>query len=350
MTKNYNEVTNQVAVIKNSTRTLAFYVKARPAPMESFMELIEGKVKVSLYDFANGKGDNAIWVYYNLDLADVKYLYLRACFSNLPNGFYGDKIMGMAPERDGRFAGMCPVTRISIIRTPVDSQGKIMRSPWQIRIINGFAQAASGKVQGTFYEKPNTFIETGRAEMRLTDKEFLDCFDKIHRYINEYRRITAQNLIPSGLQILKEKEEQRGYSNNVAPQQSYGTYTSGMQYQQDMNQQMHIQPSVQTYPATQQHQSQQKSQQIKPQAETAYPGGPELHPTQVIITSDFQALENDVCLASCMTKGREYPVYFNRVPPQLKEAQAKNMSVVVNLFMDSDRRFWFHSIVQDKAA
>lgn len=81
MQKILNEVTRQVAVIKTQNRTLAIYANLRPVSIESgedFMTIIDGKFKLDLNDFSNGKGDNAKHIQFNLDIKDIKYLYARA--------------------------------------------------------------------------------------------------------------------------------------------------------------------------------------------------------------------------------------------------------------------------------
>lgn len=86
-TKNFKEVTRQVAVIKTQNRTLAIYANLRPVSIESgedFMTIIDGKFKLDLNDFSNGKGDNAKHIQFNLDIKDIKYLYARAKMFDMP--------------------------------------------------------------------------------------------------------------------------------------------------------------------------------------------------------------------------------------------------------------------------
>lgn len=52
--------------------------------IERFGELVNGKFKFLINDFKNGKGDNSISAYYNLDIKHIKYLYQRAKLLNLP--------------------------------------------------------------------------------------------------------------------------------------------------------------------------------------------------------------------------------------------------------------------------
>lgn len=352
MTKNFSEITSQCYAVRNDTSTLAFYLNVEPVPLERFKELIEGKVKISLYDYSNGKGDNGIRTYYNLDLDDVEYLYSRARLFFMPEPFYGSKIIGSAPQRDGPYKGLCPVTKITIARTEADSSGKRMRNPWSISISNGFAVAARGRKAGTFYEKSGTYVETGKARMMLTDKTFLYAFDKIKSYLAVEKILAGSKLIPQGVGLLKEKYNQRGYSSEISPQESQN-YVQEPNYEQTGQtapaesyapQNANMTPVQNDMSYSQYSQNayeepySQGSYQMKSAADTV-----EYHPTVVTFASEFQALENNIYIASCLAGGNEYPIFFPTVPQELKNAQENQWPIRINLYM-KDKEFWFHSI------
>ena len=100
MSKNYNEVSSQVAAVRTKDHTLAFYANLESVKLENFAELISGRIKVGINDFSKGKGDASVYGYYNLDLKDVKYLYTRALYSNMPVPFEGRKIHGAYPIQE----------------------------------------------------------------------------------------------------------------------------------------------------------------------------------------------------------------------------------------------------------
>ena len=316
MSKNYNEITSQCAVIKNETTTLSFYPNVTPVPVERFKEIYEGKIKIVLYDFSRGKGDNGVSVYYNLDMDDFEYLYERAKQFNLPQPFSGNKIMGNWPEKNGRYAGLCPVTKLYITRNETNSKGELMRNPWSITISNGYAQAARGKKPGTFYEKPKTFQETGRARMMLTDQSFLYCMKKIKQYLNVSLMLIGSQIIPQGQQMLEEKYNSREYNESIVPFESPEARAPAGNIQ-------NREPVVQNEP-------QRQNANI------------EIHPTLITVTSEFQALDN-VYIASCRAGGNDYIVYFPNVLPELIESKNKLEPVRVNLYM-ADGKFWFHSL------
>lgn len=341
MARKFDEVTNQVAVIRSSTRTLSFYANIEPAPKESFMELIIGKIKVSLYDFSKGKGDRGIWVTYNLDLPDVKYLHKRALFSSLPEPFTGSKIIGKAPETQGQFRGLCPSYKIAISRYTVNSKGEKMNNPWQISIRNGYGRAFPGKIKGTFYEGKNTFVQTGEVNMRLSDKDFLDIFDKIVSYLDIYKQIVGYAMVPKYLKVLKEQEN-KGYTDNLRNVQNSvqsGQPTQMYQYPESQRQYSSASPEYPIQVPDTAQQKQQNHQQTKVAAE------PQIHETSIMIVSDFQALENNVCIAKCLAKGNEFVIYFPYVPDILMKAKEGNYSVKVNLYQQN-RKFIFHSLAE----
>ena len=62
MSENTNTfITGEVYPYQITDRTLSFIPKLSPAADDHFKELVTGKIKISLYDFSNGKGDNGIY-------------------------------------------------------------------------------------------------------------------------------------------------------------------------------------------------------------------------------------------------------------------------------------------------
>lgn len=316
MSKNYNEVSSQVAAVRTKDHTLAFYANLESVKLENFAELISGRIKVGINDFSKGKGDASVYGYYNLDLKDVKYLYTRALYSNMPVPFEGRKIHGAYPIQEGPDRGMCRAFHITIKRNALRPDGQPSRSPWNITISNGVAQAQSGGIEGTFFEKSGTFKQTAYVYMNLTDVDFLDCMDRLNTYIREYTRLSADKLIPEGIKALKEVYERSSYQASATPQ------TDGQQAQRQYTEQQ-TPPPAQYQVQSQQTQTVQTPQPTQP-AQTplsARQSTPELHPTTLLIQSTFQALEGGKSIAQCMVKGRTYNVFFDFMSNELIEAQ-----------------------------
>lgn len=106
MSENTNTfITGEVYPYQITDRTLSFIPKLSPAADDHFKELVTGKIKISLYDFSNGKGDNGIYTYFNLDLKQFRYIYERAKLSHLPAPYESSKIHCQSVETDGPFKG-----------------------------------------------------------------------------------------------------------------------------------------------------------------------------------------------------------------------------------------------------
>ena len=176
MSENTNTfITGEVYPYQITDRTLSFIPKLSPAADDHFKELVTGKIKISLYDFSNGKGDNGIYTYFNLDLKQFRYIYERAKLSHLPAPYESSKIHCQSVETDGPFKGYCKSFRFYLARnaTYIDKKtGETctMRAPWYLKITNGYAiPGKDGKG-----EQRNSFKQTSSAYINLSDVIFCE--------------------------------------------------------------------------------------------------------------------------------------------------------------------------------
>lgn len=59
-----------------------------------------------------------------------------------------------------------------------------------------------------------------RGYMRINDIDFLDFIDKAYTYMEEYRHIIAQDIVPKGEKILdRNAKTKRKYYNTVPPEE-----------------------------------------------------------------------------------------------------------------------------------
>lgn len=300
MSKNYSDISNQVACIQTNKCTFSIYGNMEMEPIERFGELVGGKFKLMINDFSNGKGDNSISAYYNLDLKHVKYLYQRAKFSNLKGPFFEQKIHGAYPISEGKYAGLCKVFKIEIKHTPIRQDGSISRNPWNITITNGVAKAID-KGNNVYIQEEHTFQQTAYTYINLSDIDFLDCMDRAYSYMENYRSLAANKLIPQGLKKLYEVRSKGEYQETYAPKEE------AMQEQE---------PAL------------SNTQQM-----------PQLHPTNLLIQSEFQALEGGKAIAQCIAKGKTYTIWFDQVTGDMIEAQSKQLPITLNLYMDNEKRY-----------
>lgn len=312
MSKNYNEVTSQIAAYQTKDHTLSFYAELEPASAAKFAELIGGKIKMYIYDFSKGKGDNAVSGYYNLELKDIYYLYQCAKFFNMPP-YRLSKIHGAYPIQEGQDKGLAKAFHLTIQRNSVDNNGQPKRSPWNITISNGVAVPKKGRTEGTYYEQSGTFQERSCVYFNMSDVDFLECMTNIYNYINNYRFIVAQKLIPEGLRAIDENNKRNSYQQEQP---------NGSQGQQ-------MQPAETAY-------SNQKSSNTMPQSNV---NDVQLHLTKLLIQSDFQALGGGQAVAQCIANGKTFTIFFDMVTDELIEAQKRQTPVTVYLYMDMQNNF-----------
>lgn len=323
MSKNYSDISNQVACIQTSSHTFSIYGSMEKEPIERFGELVNGKFKFLINDFKNGKGDNSISAYYNLDIKHIKYLYQRAKLLNLPVPFTEHKIHGAYPITEGKYAGLCKAFKIEIKHTPIRQDGSISRNPWNITITNGVAKAKD-KGNNVYIQEENTFQQTAYAYINLSDIDFLDCMDRAYSYMENFRFIAARELIPQGLKKLYEVR-------------SRGEYRTAMQEAYQKSSQDERMSSTQKTNTVQEPVQEIQGNQV-PNVISGPSSLPQLHPTNLLIQSKFQALENGQAIAQCVAKGKTYTIWFDQVTEDMIDAQVKQLPITVNLYMDNQRR------------
>lgn len=316
MSKNYSDISNQVACIQTNKCTFSIYGNMEMEPIERFGELVGGKFKLMINDFSNGKGDNSISAYYNLDLKHIKYLYQRAKFSNLKIPFTENKIHGAYPITEGKYAGLCKAFKIEIKHTPIRQDGSLSRNPWNITITNGVAKAKD-KGNNVYVQEENTFKQTAYTYINLSDIDFLNCMDCAYSYMENYRSLAARQLIPEGLKKLNEVRSRGEYRES-----SQGENGVGRQQEGQMD-------TENTAASTSYHSNSTYQQEATPR----------LYPTNLLIHSEFQALEGRQAVAQCLVKGKSYTIWFDQVSEDMIEAQAKQIPITLNLYMDNEKRY-----------
>lgn len=334
MSKNYDQISNQVAAAKRDTSLVAFYANLEPVPFISFPELVQGKIKVLIDEWSKGRGDSRTSAVYNLDLPDVYYLYERARESRMDAPFSRMKIMGEYPvdNPSSPYNGMCRVTKILIERIGADGRGNARNSPWKVQIANGFGKAVPGPVKKTWKMASGSYRdevvrETGAKKnltVWLTDVEFLDCFTKVNRFISVYASIIGQKYIPEGMEQLKELRQK----NNFQGQAYTGPGDHRVRgYREEA-------PSYEQNPAP------------DPRPVPGY-NTPSLHDEEVRILTPFNALDDGVLVATCAMPGgsgkvRKWTVHFRKesVCDRILEAQESGTPVHLSLYVDEERRLW----------
>lgn len=301
MSKKFEAYTKQCAAYQTDKVTVAVYGNLERADANRFAEVLDSansKIRVTINDFQNGKGDDAVKVYYNLSVAELNYIFDRFKNNSMPL-FKGIKSLDSYPEKEGQYAGLAQIRTIVI-----QFMGADYTYPWKIEIVNGYGK--EGKI--------STGMKTAKAF--LNEISFYQLLSDTKRYIDEYVRIFAPDMIKNGLK--KMEEYKRGYDESILQGQNY--YSDNVyQFDPDYNRQ-----NSGTNTAEKQN-TQSKSQW-------------DIHPTKVQFVSDFIAMENGFAV-QIMCKGMTYTVYCREVTEAMQKARMEGIAVTANLFKYNGQYF-----------
>lgn len=210
----------------------------------------------------------------------------------MPYNIIKNYTMPEAIIKDGPDKGKAKTKKIFISRTSVDEKtGKPMRSPWAIQIENGVSRPKNGGRSSVEIE-PNSYQCRVRGYMRINDIDFLDFIDKAYTYMEEYRHIIAQDIVPRGEKILDEMQKRRGNTYNTVPPEEYIPESPGLvsSEQPEENFSKSSNAPVSTNSATQSNKR------------------PQLYEVVAII-GELQGYE-DYFLSNCLINNKEYLIYF----------------------------------------
>ena len=220
-------VSTQISVLKTDRRLIAFYDKLKTADVTRYAQLhADGEyyennrkarslIGLRLLDYSNGTGDRTVSVYANVSPDTLEFIFTRLCAGVPEFSFYQDKIFG---EQDQ--GGYSQVTRLSIIRATVTSNGQPRRIPWIISIDNGKGVAVKNPNGGS-YMKKGSFQSNAKIEISLTDADMFHVLNRVVRYIHAWESAIAPNLIVSGKDALQNALSQRQNNGGAA----YNGYT-----------------------------------------------------------------------------------------------------------------------------
>ena len=200
-------IQNVAGFISKTTSNISFKPNLRLADRNMFAHLATGKICIRIYDFKDGKGDQAVEVTARVDIETLPYLYECARSFTMREPFFEAKIFG-EPVRGGQFNGLCQMTRLQIARQEVLSNGKPNASPWGIAISNGYAKKIQSKTGGYMAEK-NSYREEKKGFFSMTDRDFLYCLKNCMDYVSAFKQLAADNgYLTENLNKLKEQREQ----------------------------------------------------------------------------------------------------------------------------------------------
>lgn len=249
----------------------------------------------------------------------------------MPYNIIKNYTMPEAIIKDGPDKGKAKTKKIFISRTSVDEKtGKPMRSPWAIQIENGVSRPKNGGRSSVEIE-PNSYQCRVRGYMRINDIDFLDFIDKAYTYMEEYRHIIAQDIVPRGEKILDEMQKRRGNTYNTVPPEEYIPESPGLvsSEQPEENFSKSSNAPVSTNSATQSNKR------------------PQLYEVVAII-GELQGYE-DYFLSNCLINNKEYLIYF--YPQYITNAlqEAIRLKKATNIYVyKKEKNILFYKLAASK--
>lgn len=167
--------------------------------------------------------------------------------------------------------------------------------------------------------------------MRINDIDFLDFIDKAYTYMEEYRHIIAQDIVPRGEKILDEMQKRRGNTYNTVPPEEYIPESPGLvsSEQPEENFSKSSNAPVSTNSATQSNKR------------------PQLYEVVAII-GELQGYE-DYFLSNCLINNKEYLIYF--YPQYITNAlqEAIRLKKATNIYVyKKEKNILFYKLAASK--
>lgn len=209
-----NYISRQIAVYKTDKKLVELIDKLNPAPLELYAHIhahgddgedghrVYSNIGIVLQDYSAGTGANIKRATANLLPDEALYI-----FSRVQNGvetfeFHTDKIFGQ-PDKDGR----SQVTKLTVKRANVGSDGKPRRFPWYIEIENGTGIPQKTQIGGTYCQQ-NSFVSTVKVFANLNDLDFFKLFCRTSQYITAWELANAPALIRQARKQIDENSAQ----------------------------------------------------------------------------------------------------------------------------------------------
>jgi hypothetical protein len=208
-------ISRQIAVYKTNVKLVEFNDKLNTAPVESYAHIhamgdegengkkVYSTIGIVLQDYTNGKGSKNIRVMANISPDEAQFIFSRmqACVETFD--FTADKIFGATDAN-----GYASMTKLKIVRVPVDKSGQKRNYPWTIYIENGKGIKARGSTGGTFC-KSGSYICENKAFINLTDLDFYKLLNRVSQYINAWELVFGSAVIKQGRAAIEAAMQQQ---------------------------------------------------------------------------------------------------------------------------------------------
>ena len=203
MEKEY--ISNQISDYKTNKKLIEFKDKLRYASVLNYAHIhsygekdangrnINSNIGIKLQDYSNGTGDKMVVAEFNMSPKDIKYVFSRLNIGQTNFELKQDKISPTVNEDGKSF-----VSKLTIVRASVGTDGKPRNYPWTIKVENGYGKAAKAQTGGT-YIMPNSYKPEKSVFVNINDQDLFKLLDEVTTFINAWEQYYGEQLI-----ILKE--------------------------------------------------------------------------------------------------------------------------------------------------
>lgn len=204
-----NKIRQQISIYMTNKKLCEFNDKLKPAPVEYYAhihaqgeKLEDGSrprscIGVVLQDYSNGTGDKMVRVSANLSPEFFHYALSKAEAGADLFDFTEEKIFGEADSQ-----GLSMVTKVSIKRASVGTDGKTRNYPWCVLVENGRGVKEATQTGGVHMKK-GTYNKTAGVFVNISDYDFFRLMKQTCRYIEAWELTNAPKRIREAQQIIE---------------------------------------------------------------------------------------------------------------------------------------------------
>ena len=216
MSQSYqNLASNQICKVQNDKKLISFHDRLRAALPGSYAQIhakgefsennhkVHSLIGVSIQDYSNGTGDRNIITRFHLSPEQVQFFLTRLTAGFQEFEWSISKIFGEPDQY-----GYSTAQQFSISRHARASDGREMKNPWRIQIINGRGIKVQNRNGGS-YMQSGSFQMDKTAFIQLTDMDLYLLLKRVDAYVTEWEHCIAPPLITNGKEMLANQQAQR---------------------------------------------------------------------------------------------------------------------------------------------
>lgn len=207
--------TDQICKLQNDKKLISFHDRLRAVPPSGYAQIhargefkendhkVHSLIGISIQDYSNGTGERNIITHFHLSPEQLQFFLTRITAGFQEFDWSISKIFGL-PDQNGYSTAQ----QFSISRHSRASDGREMKNPWRIQIVNGKGIKVQNRNGGS-YMQSGSFVSEKSAFIQLTDMDLYQLLKRVDAYITEWEHCIAPPLFSSGKQMLAERQAQR---------------------------------------------------------------------------------------------------------------------------------------------